>query len=76
MSAGRVKWVKKMPGVICDKKKSRSTMKGLQEDNSTNNSEWLGDSGTVKETGGRAGGGIVKVVEILFGRDKDGQDKE
>ena len=31
---------------------------------------WFGDGGTDQKTGGRAEGGRVKDVEILFGRDK------
>ena len=36
----------------------------------------FGDSGIDQKTGGSSGGGSVKDVEILFGSDEDGQNRE
>ena len=45
---------------------------GLQESSETSDI-WFEDSGTDKKIGGRAGGGRVKDIEILFRSEKDGK---
>ncbi|KAK3533155.1 hypothetical protein QTP70_011264 [Hemibagrus guttatus] len=75
VQAGWNGW-RKVWGVLCEENTSENQGEGVQDSGESGHAVWFRDSVTEEETGVRARGSRAEDVEVLFGSDKIGQDKE